>query len=73
MTRDDTLLSEVLWTLKMNTSHFRYRLPEDMLNIFCTMFPDSAIVTPWLLAIRDVRLTDAAGLTSLGGVSVGEY
>ena len=45
VTRDDTLHAEVLWTLKMNASHFCYRSTEDMGIIFRTMFPVSAIAS----------------------------
>ena len=43
VSRDDTLRAEVMWALKINTSHYSYSSSDDIAMLLRTMFPDSAI------------------------------
>ena len=43
-TRSDVLKAEVIWTLKVVTSHFSFSSCQDIQNTFSLMFPDSDIV-----------------------------
>jgi hypothetical protein len=44
-TTEDTLRSEILWTLKMVTSHFSFSSTKGMNELFRRMFPDSTIAS----------------------------
>ena len=43
VTKNDVLKAEVLWVLKVVTSHFSYKSCEGLNSLFLKMFPDSKI------------------------------
>ena len=43
VTKDDVLNAEILWTLKLITSHYSFNSSKDTSQLFSAMFPDSEI------------------------------
>ena len=49
---NDTLTSEICWTIKGITSHYSYKSCENVGHIFQLMFPDSLIAQTFACAER---------------------
>ena len=62
VSRDDTLRAEVLWALKINTSHFSYSSSDDIAMLLRTMFPDSAIAAKFTCGERKSNYVVRFGL-----------
>ena len=62
VTKDDVLKSEILWTLKLVTSHQSYKSSEDTNKLFKTMFPDSNIAKQFTCGERKASYMSVFGL-----------
>ena len=60
--KDDVLKSEILWTLKLVTSHQSYKSSEDTNKLFKTMFPDSNIAKQFTCGERKASYMSVFGL-----------
>ena len=62
VTIEDTLKAEILWTLKMVTSHFSFSSTRGMTELFRRMFPDSSIASKFALSETKARYFTSFGL-----------
>ena len=64
VSNDDTLRAEVIWTLKMNMSHYSYKSAEDSGSLFQAMFKDSAIAAKFSCGERKANYIMRFGLAT---------